>query len=362
MQLPTYSRAARKKNNDSNMGHRVSTSHTTYSLQAADANKKLLSKAGIVLFLAVILIFPASSYQGAKRGLLLWFNTVLPTLLPFIILSNLIIRMQITKPLSKLLYPIFHTIFRVSRGGCYPVLMGFLSGIPVGAKSIADLVENESIGKEEGQYLLSFCNNASPMFIMSYIAISQLKQPDMRFHLLLILYISAILSAFIYFRLFPPMKQYSNKQVSALEFNEHPCSKSFLQNKGEIPKFDITLIDSAIMDGFEVITKVGGYIILFSIPAQIISGISGLETYLKLSLIGILEITTGINQISGSGLDMNSKIALITALTAFGGLSGMAQTKSVIGNARLSIGTYFKTKVFNAIITFFLITLYLKLF
>lgn len=321
--------------------------------QASYVNRKILTKAGIVLFLAIILLFPSSSYLGAKRGLLLWFNTILPTLLPFIIVSNLIIGLQITRPLSKLLYPLFHLLFGISRGGCYPVLMGFLSGIPVGAKSVADLVSQGTIKEKEGQYLLGFCNNASPMFIMSYIAISQLELPAIRFHLLLIIYLSGILSAFLMFRILPRQGSRKKLTVSALEYEQGAVNPV-------VPKFDFTLLDASIMNGFEIITKVGGYIILFSIPAQIISGLGPSDSYLKLLTIGFLEITTGINQISLSGLDMGTKIALITMFTAFGGLSGMAQTKSVINSTRLSIGVYIKSKLLHMLIAFTITTFYVR--
>ncbi len=318
------------------------------------SNKKILMKVGIVLFLSIILLFPASSYYGAKKGLLLWFNTILPTLLPFIIISNLIIRLQITKPLSKLLYPIFHFLFRISKGACYPVLIGFLSGIPVGAKSTADLVSNDTISCEEGQFLLGFCNNASPMFIMSFIAITQLNSADIRNVLLLIIQLSAILASVIYFRVFVRPKKSINQTIVSTEFN-------YIQSETNT-KLDFALIDAAIMDGFEVITKVGGYIILFSIPAQIISSINAYDTLPKLLCIGFLEITTGINQIGHSNLDMSTKIALITMITAFGGLSGLAQTKSVISNTRLSIGTYFKVKLLHMVIAFIMASIYTKLF
>lgn len=316
------------------------------------SNKKILSKVLTVSFLFLILIFPSSSYHGAKKGLLLWFNTILPTLLPFIIISNLIIRLQITKVLSKFLYPFCHFLFGVSKDGCYPILMGFLSGIPVGAKSIADLVRNGNLRHEEGQFLLGFCNNASPMFIMSYIAISQLKQTDLRIALLLILYISAVLASFLYFKII----SYRNKSRTILSANEYI---DYLSDNNV--KFDFVQLDGAIMDGFEVITKVGGYIILFSIPAQIIVSLGNEESYLKLLMIGLLEITTGINQISNSHLDLNIKIALITMITAFGGLSGLAQTKSVICNTRLSIYTYFKVKLLHMILALLMTVIYVKL-
>jgi sporulation integral membrane protein YlbJ len=329
-------------------------SATIQTVTQRKPNKRIFTKVGIVCFLGLIFIFPASSYNGAKRGLLLWFNTILPTLLPFIILSNLIIRLQITKYLSKILYPLFHTIFRVSRGGCYPILIGLLSGIPVGAKSIADLVENDTIRTEEGQYLLGFCNNASPMFIMSFIAIAQLKQPNLRFILLLIIFGSGIITSIFYFKILPKSNKITKFSVSTTELIQNNSKKI------EPTKFDFSLLDSAIMDGFEVLTKVGGYVILFSIPAQIISNMGNSVNIFKLVSIGILEITTGINHISNSNLEMNTKIALITMITAFGGLSGLAQTKSVISNTRLSIGTYFKVKLIHMTLAFLLATLFIK--
>lgn len=314
--------------------------------------KKILSKVGILAFLALLFLFPTSSLNGAKAGLLLWFNTLLPTLLPFIIVSNLIVKLKITKPLSKILYPIFHKLFGVSYDGCYPVLMGMISGIPVGAKSIGDMVSNGSLSVKEGQYLLGFCNNASPMFIMGYIAITQLHMTEIRIPLLIILYISAVLSSLLWFRVLFPAKTLVHTQDVELSTDKEDDST----------KFDFAKLDASIMDGFDVITRIGGYVILFSIAAGIISDMGSLSDIGKSFLIGLLEITTGINKFSQMSLPMELKIALITTITAFGGLSGIAQTNSVISNTRLSILTYFKIKVLHMILAFILISIYLFLF
>ena len=142
--------------------------------------------------------------------------------------------------------------------------------------------------------------------------------------------------------------------LSAMDYGQ----KSGISN--DSPKSYFTLLDSSIMNGFEIITKVGGYIILFSIPAQIISAMGTGDSYLKLLSIGLLEITTGINQISLSGMEMGIKIALITMITAFGGLSGVAQTKSVINNTRLSIGIYIKSKLLHMLLAFILTSFYVR--
>lgn len=311
--------------------------------------KKMLSRATILLFLALLLLFPTSSLNGAKTGLLLWFNTLLPTLLPFIIVSNLIVSLKITKPLSKILYPIFHKLFGVSKNGCYPILIGMISGIPVGGKSIGDMVENGSLSVKEGQYLLGFCNNASPMFIMGYVAITQLQMPNFRIPLLLFLYLCALLTSILWLKLF------SNRAFIRVQ----DCDV-IMDNDEDSVKFDFNKVDDAIMNGFDVITKVGGYVILFSIMAKIISDINGLSDVFKGIVIGFLEITTGIHHIATLDYPIELKIALITGITAFGGLSGLAQTNSVISNTRLSIITYFKIKLAQMLIAF--VTMYVLLY
>lgn len=294
--------------------------------------------------------FPYSSYKGASSGLMLWFINILPTLLPFIILSNLMIRINIAGKISHLLYPVIGRIFRVSPNGCYPILIGFLSGLPMGAKVVADLSSENKIDRDEAHFLLAMCNNASPSFIMSYIAINQLNTPQIRIPLFIIIYGSSILSAIIY-------KTYQNHQRKKYKSDSY-VSPVKVRSKYNSIRFSFDIMDKSIMNGFEVITKIGGYIILFSILAQIINEIGPSSSFYKAIAMGLLEITTGINQICKIQMDANIKIVLVTILASFGGFSGLAQTKSVLGESRLSIKTYINIKLLCAFIAMLLSLLY----
>jgi sporulation integral membrane protein YlbJ len=284
---------------------------------------------------------------------MLWFINVLPTLLPFIILSNLIIRINIAGKISGLIYPVFGRIFRVSPNGCYPILIGFLSGLPMGAKAVADLCAEEKIDRNESHFLLSMCNNASPIFIMSYIGINQLKMPHIRFPLFVIIYGSSILSAIIY-RIYQNHYNDNKKMLSNTE-TYPPLRKS----KYNSVRFSFDIVDESIMNGFEIVTKIGGYIILFSILAQIINQIGSSFIFYKAIAMGLLEITTGIDQICKIRMDGNIKIVLVSFLASFGGLSGLAQTKSVLGVSRLSIKTYMPVKLLSALISILLSLIYI---
>lgn len=291
-----------------------------------------------LIFLVFLFILPYDSINGAKKGLLLWFNIVLPTLLPFIIVSNIIVSLHLTSFFSTVLYPIFRVIFKISKDGCYPIVIGLLSGYPVGAKCCGDLVKSRRISVDEGQYLLSICNNASPIFIISFIAIGSLKLENYKYYFLFIIIISSVINSFIY--RFLHKNWFLNKTNCKLIIQETaPETSSFSQ-----------LLDDTILNAFEVMTKIGGYIIIFSIIAEIISKLQITNTSIKLIMIGILEVTTGINHIATTNIELSKKIVLIITLTTFGGISSIAQTKSVVNNTGLSIRTYIIYKIFNAVI------------
>jgi len=305
--------------------------------------KSKIIKGSILLFALVILLRPAAAFEGASFGLLLWFHKLLPSLLPFIILSNLMVRLDIAGKISKIFYPVLGRLFNISSDGCYPILIGFLSGIPMGAKACADLLKENRISKHHAQFLIGMCNNASPMFIISYITITQLKLPSLKYTLLVIIYGSAIIAALIWRFFSEKFKKSKPDNIAA-----DPADYALITKRSD--KFSFDLLDSSIMNGFETVTRIGGYVIMFSILAQILKEFSGLSAVIKAIGMSLLEITTGISQLCSLDIENRTKIVLAAALTSFGGLSGIAQTKSVLQDTRLSISSYIAVKLLAALL------------
>lgn len=289
-------------------------------------------------FFVFMLCFPQASFIGASNGLLLWFQTILPTLLPFIILSNLLIHTNSVHYISKLLKPFIQRIFQVSEVASYAVLVGFLCGYPMGAKVVADLVIAKRISSKEGRYLLSFCNNTSPMFMISFIVIQNFKDESLLVGTLLILLLSPVLCSFL-FRKFYGASITSEAETD--DFNRKIC-------------FHFNIVDSCIMNGFETITKVGGYIILFSILFSLCSKLP--ITW----LLPTLEISNGIPWIVNSGLDLSFTFPFVLALTSFGGFCAVAQTYSMIQETEFSIFPYIIQKLITALVTSLLAITYIQ--
>ncbi len=301
--------------------------------------KKFISLFIIIGFFVIMLIFPRQTFEGASNGLLLWFQIVLPTLLPFIILSNLLIHTNAVTYISTIVKPFVQKLFRVSDYGCYAVFVGFLCGYPMGAKVVADLIQTEKISQNEGQYLLSFCNNTSPMFIISFIVMQNFKNESLLLGTLVILYFSPMLCSFL-FRRFYQINKHSFIQKN--HFKEGFC-------------FDFNLFDNCIMNGFETITKVGGYIILFSVLFSICETLSWTKYVLP-----FLEITNGIHWISINIQPLYIIFPLVLTLTSFGGLCAIAQTNSMIQESKLSIFPYIIQKLITALVTSLLAFVYIQ--
>jgi sporulation integral membrane protein YlbJ len=276
---------------------------------------------------------PTQAVAASSYGLLLWFNSLIPALLPFLILSNLLIALDGISYITGFLYPLFHRIFGCSRDGCFCLAAGFLCGYPVGAKVIADLVREKRITLEEGNYLLCFCNNASPAFLIGYCLTERLNRPDLLGISLLLVYGIPLLLSIIIRRGRSFLSQSAEKKTSGFQIS-------------------FKIVDVCIMNGLESILKLGCYIILFSMLARLLMCIPVPVDYLSYAGVGLMEMTNGIALVTSvPSIPILHKYVFVLGFLTFGGLSGAAQTESMIQGSGLSLPAYLKAKLTTALLT-----------
>lgn len=299
-------------------------------------------------FFLIMLMNPSLTVAGAKEGLLLWFHTIIPALLPFMIFSNLLVSMDAMHYITFLFEPIVKILFKISPQGSYALLTGLLCGYPMGAKSCVDLVSQHKITHTEGEYLLCFSNNASPAFVLSYLCGSVLGNSNKTMAFMIAIYSAPLLASFFIYPFFRKEIRKSDKMPVIYSKKTKPI--------------DFSIVDNSIMNGFETVTKLGGYIILFSILSNFISKISVFSVRIKYFLLGITEMTTGIAYLNAGIPNAVWKGMALCACISFGGLSGIFQTKCILKSSGLSIFPYILSKIgisiLSAILFAFLFTIY----
>lgn len=306
--------------------------------------KQKISTLFCICLLLFLLVHPEEAFLSAKDGMSLWLNVMIPTLLPFLILTGILLKAGNIPQLLGPLSPFWKHFFGISPAGAYVLILGFLCGYPMGAKLAHDLYINHQISQREGEYLLTFSCNASPAFIFSYLSqnILEGKIPP---HSLLLILLSADFVCMLFFRFLV----YHGNTVSSVK-PEYRKKETYQQDSTGV------ILDVSIMSGFETITRLGGYILIFSLLFTGFYHYWPFCSQNKILLTSPIELTTGLHQIAQSAFSWKIKYITSMTLTAFGGFCVMFQTKSVL-EEKLSILPYIFAKCLNASLVFLFLVL-----
>lgn len=305
-------------------------------MKKQDTLYQLLFTALSLYLIFLMLRYPALSLEYASTGLTLWFTKMVPTLLPFMILSGIMIRMNLTERFVGLLHPLLHRIYGTSRNGSYTIIMGFLCGFPMGARIVGELYEQHKLSREESALLLSFCNNIGPIYFLSYVVPTLgIDRPGRPF---LLMYGIPLLYGFLLMRIRPWM----TRKVSSCE--NHPEARS-LQARQPGSCSLLAAIDASVMSGLTGIARLGGYMVFFNLLTIVFQPFQHVNTNILNIYRCLLEITSGIDC---SGRSINFAILI---LLPFGGFSCIAQTYSMIRQTDLSLRPYVYHKTVQTAVT-----------
>lgn len=283
-----------------------------------------------LLFIIFIITHPKISTMAAADGLLLWYQQILPALLPLAILSNILVYSNYMQMITKYLYPLTRRILKTSQNGCFALLGGILFGFPMGSKISGDLTINHAISKDEGEILAVCFNQLSPVFFSGYLLTEILNLSEW------------IPASFVL--LYLPPCIYAWYQLKNKHFTD-------IKKSASTPHINFGMIDAGIMNGFEALTKLGGYIILFSIFAAMLHTYNRHYPLLNLLCTGCVEVTTGISYLKDTNLPLSYTYGLALFFASFGGLCGFAQTCSMTKGCHFSKKRYLSLRLLFAIIS-----------
>lgn len=315
-----------------------------------------------LLFIICLLLFSNNNLIAAQNGLVLWATKVLPSLFPFFVATELLCQTNFTYILGKLLNKFMKPIFNVPGESATAIILGTISGYPVGAKVVCNLKKQKIISKIEAERLIAYTNNSGPLFILGTVGIALFGDKKLGITLL----ISHILASFLVGYCF----RYWKKDKFDINFRETKFNSKLtpikISDVGEI-------LGSSIKKAISTILLIGGFIVIFSVILSILetSGILliisdslssfGIPKDISLSIIsGIIELTNGVNQTANLSSSYYLLSILLTSfLLGFGGISVLLQVYSIISKEGISIKPYFYGKLlqgfFSVIFTFILI-------
>ncbi len=293
---------------------------------------KMSAAATIMLTLGIVcLFFPAVSANGAKDGLMLCANIIIPSLFPFCAIALFGFKSGIFNKASKLFAPISMRIFRLSGEKFCVFLMSMIAGYPVGARLVRTLYEQDEISKAEAKRMILYCVSAGPAFILTAIGEGILGDSYYGLALLIGNITATLILAFIIeFR--TPQKPPSHKQ------NHMALSDAFVE---------------ATADASRSIMGICGWVILFSAIIAIVNFLP-IPQNLKRFFLLISEVTNGT-------LCADKNVVLIAVLLSFCGLCIHSQIYSAAKEIAPRYPKFLIFRAFHAAISALITYLFLIL-
>lgn len=333
--------------------------------------KQIILPSILILFTSCLVIFSNTNLSAAKNGLILWANSIVPSLFPFFVATELLSHTNFTYYLGKILNKFMKPIFNVRGEGSFALIMGIISGYPIGAKIAANFRKNNICSKEECERLLSFTNNSGPLFIIGSVGIL-LYRNTMIGLLLFITHLLASLSVGFIFRFWKRTVP-SEKLIFSSNTYSHRKNPTTFSNLGEV-------LSESIVSSIKSILVIGGFVVIFSSIISIFnaSGITHIieillspffhwiqidTSFIEPIFTGFFEITNGISIISNIACKKLSINIVITAfLLGFGGISVLLQVLSITSKSDLSIKPYIYGKVLQGILSALYVFVFMHIF
>ncbi len=312
--------------------------------------KKFLS---FITLLFMMLIFHNEVINGVKDGLILWYQTLIPALLPFIIITNALSETHSYEIIVSLIGNHFTNIYVI-----ITFILGNLCGYPIGGKIMNDFVEQGYISPDNANSFLSVSSQASPMFLLGFVYPMLKKTAIPLYIFLLLIYIPTIILFIYKYTLYS--YQYRKNNIPSTIRSVTLCSDNKLYSSSKnIDHQSAANLTNTFLHAVNIMVIIGIYVIIFSVLQSVIFPLT--HSILSKCVLSFLEITTGLYRIQHMPLSENIYTCLILSLSSFGGLCSAFQIDGVLTYKDSTIKKYLQDKIILSTGTFLLTYLYMIL-
>jgi len=188
--------------------------------------------------------------ESIRNGLLLCAQTVIPSLFPFMVLSDLLISSDMGERVISYVSRPSERLFRLPPAALCAMVLGLLCGFPVGARGIANACKSGKLSRRDAERVLPFANMPSPAFVIGVVGTSLWK--NVRFGIALYLCMTVCVLLFAFF--LPRIKKEKKDTLSFFSFDSSLSRKTG----------GVKLFTESISSATRGILSVCAYVIFFS--------------------------------------------------------------------------------------------------
>jgi sporulation integral membrane protein YlbJ len=298
------------------------------------------------LFCLLLLLRNANAALAfMTEGLTLCAKTVIPSLFPFAVLSELItsgdrfrrLLCRAVSPLGRLL--------GLGENGLCALLLGMLCGFPIGIRCAVRAYQSGTLSKNEAERVIAFSGTPSSAFLISTVGVSLFGDRRFGVMLYLIVLLSAVVSGFL-------LRLLDKKRGSEI------CRAPWTPQASYHPSVARRLTD-AVSAAAQSMLLICAYVVFFS---TLVGTLELIFTPLKLPreitaiLSSVFEMSGGVKH--AAALSSPRLARMIAAFAAgWSGLSVHCQALSFCADTDLSLQRYLPSKLLQGALAMTLVAL-----
>lgn len=319
------------------------------------------------LTLLAMLADPAAALDAARAALAGWWGNVLPALLPFFIISDILSGCGLIRAFGVWLTPLMQPLFRLPGAAAVALLLGFFAGAPTGAAVTASLRAQGLITRNQGERMLAFCNNTSPLYLL-ITASSLLGSPTAGLLLAAVQY--PINLAFGLALRFFAARDAASKAADTAQSYASPLALWLAgwQELAATPTPPLgQLLKSAAGRALSTIGMIGAFMLIFNLLIMALAHF-GLNSLITAALCpvasllglpkgalsalsnGLFEMTLGLQSLSQSSLALYDRVLAAAAILGWAGFSIHVQIAGVCSHTDLTLRYYLPCRALHALL------------
>ena len=313
--------------------------------------KKLKGLVGALLCtgLAIVLIRHGNqAAAGAATGIKLCLQTVIPSLFCFMVLTGFLVKSGFYRMISIPLAPICRHLLCLPEQLGSVVVLSWIGGFPMGAKSLATLLEQGEIESDTAQRMLLYCCCAGPSFIITAVGAGMFGNLAAGY----LLYGIQLLVSFC-FAVILGRRQSRKHTVPQLAASEKICPLYVSIPNISIENAFVLSVNQSVL----TMAQMCGFIVLFQAISSLLEPILPQGT-VRCLLMGILEVTNGCKLAS----ELPMGLVYASCFLSFGGLSVIAQLAGILQNTPIRFSSVILSRMIHTLCSGALTILYLRLF
>ena len=314
-------------------------------------------------------VYPEAGLSAAKAGLQVFWEIVFPSLLPFFVLSEILLGLGVVNAFGVFLEPLMRPVFNVPGVGAFALSMGLAAGYPMDAVITGKFRRSGLCTRVEGERLLAFTNTADPLFMFGAVAVGMFGLPEIGVPIAIAHYLAAFSVGFIY-RFYGGKEgktRESRRDIGPREGIWKRAIQELCRAKQKDGRPLGQLLGDAVKESVGTLSIIGGFIMTFAVfiivmeqvglvrmispGVQSLLRFCGLDPNLGQALLqGILEIDLGTMAAAQAHAPVNQRIILAGVIIGWSGLCVHGQVMSVVHDTDLRLAPYIVARVLHAVL------------